>query len=138
VRPVEGDYQKLLAGWIAGERDRENALQLLFLAWMHWADPPFVTKMSDDPQAPQIWHEVYDFFGGEWSCDAEFLAVAGLMAHLFPYVLGDETVWSATAQRLKARSLALQPDGFPAKLFEGRGDFGEYFAHQSRNISTLD
>ena len=133
---TEEDYRRLREDWLAGDRDREHSLHLLFLAWMHWADPPFVTGMSDDPDADKLWQEVFAHFGGEGSSDAEFLHVAGLMAHLFPWALGDESLWKAAAERLKARSLQLRPEGFTPELFEGRGDFGEYFAHQARVAPT--
>jgi len=129
---LEKSYLELRDSWERGDRDREHVLQLFFLSWMHWADPPFVTGMSDDPRANEIWHEIFDFFGGEKSSDAEFLHVAGLMAHLFPWVLGDEIEWMTIVKRLKARSLELQPNGFPAEMFEGRGDYGKYFAGQAR------
>jgi len=110
-------------------------LHLLFLSWMHWADPPFVTGMSDDPRASDLWHEIFTYFGGENSSDPEFLAVAGMMAEIFPWALGDEKAWAEIAKRMKSRSLELQSDGFPAQMFEGRGDYGEYFAGQAKNLS---
>jgi hypothetical protein len=133
---MEEDYIQLRNSWDAGDRDRERALRLLFLAWMHWADPPFVTGLSEDPREIPLWHEIYAYFGGEDSDDAEFLHVAGLMAHLFPWVLGNESAWEATAERMRARSLQLQPEGFSPELFEGRGEFGDYFAHQARFAPT--
>ena len=133
---MEEAYRQLRDGWQAGERDREHALHLLFLAWMHWADPCFVTGMPEDPLATELWHDIFAHFGGEESFDAEFLHVAGLMAQLFPWELGDEQAWEAAANRMKMRSLRLRPDGFSPDLFEGRGDFGEYFAHQARVAPT--
>ena len=133
---MEECYLNLCDSWKRGDRDRERALQLLFLSWMHWADPPFVTGMSNDPHANELWHEIFDFFGGEKSSDQEFLHVAGMMLDLFPEVHGDSTRWEAVAKRLKARSLELQPDGFSAELFEGRSHYGEYFAHQARHQSS--
>ena len=118
--------------WSAGDRDREPALHLLFLTWMHWADPPFVTGMSDDPAAVEQWHTIFDFFGGEASSDAEFLHVAATMATITPWALGDEELWNAAAERMRARSLDLRPAGFSPATFEGRSDYGEYFAHQAR------
>lgn len=133
---VEEAYRQLRASWDAGDRDREHALHLLFLAWMHWADPPWVTGMAEDPREVELWHEIFAHFGGEGSSDAEFLHVAGLMALLFPYVLGDEEAWEAAAERVKVRSLQLRPEGFPPELFEGRGGYGRYFAHQARVAPT--
>ena len=132
---MEDAYIQLREEWFAGNRDRERALQLLFLSWMHWADPPFVTGMSDDPHAVELWHEVSLHFGGEASSDAEFLHVSGMMAHIFPWALGDEQTWEAKANRMKARSLELSPQGFPPSMFDGRGEYGNYFAHQARGSS---
>lgn len=131
---MQRDYERLKAEWLGGDRDRENTLWLLFLAWMNWADPPFVTGMAEDPEARDLWLSIFDFFGGEDAEDAEFLHVAALMADLFPYVLGDERVWLECAQRMRSRSFVLKPDGFSPQAFEGRGDYGEYFAHQARSL----
>lgn len=129
---LEPDYRRLKAAWELGHRDREDALHLLFLAWMHWADPPFVTGMEEDPDADDLWRTIFGYFDGEKSKDAEFLHVAGLMAGLFPWGLGDEVEWAARATRMEARSLDLKRDGFPPEFFEGRSDYGDYFAHQAR------
>lgn len=131
-RGVDRDYRRLKADWDNGSRDRDDALHLLFLAWMHWADPPFVTGMADAPEADKLWRAIYAYFGGEGAEDAEFLHVAGLMAGIFPWGVGDEGEWSSRAKRMKVRSLHLKPDGFPPEFFEGRGDYGAYFAHQAR------
>ena len=133
---MEDDYRRLREGWLAGDRDRERSLRLLFLAWMHWADPPFVTGMSVDQDAENLWHEVFAHFGGESSSDSEFLHVAGMMAHIFPWALGDEQTWEGAAERMKERSLQLRPEGFTPELFEGRGNYGDYFAHQARAAPT--
>lgn len=129
---LEPDYGRLKAAWELGLRDRDDALHLLFLAWMHWADPPFVTGMEDDLEADELWRTIYGYFGGEGSTDAEFLHVAGLMAGIFPWCLGDEVEWASRATRMRTRSLNLKPDGFSPKFFEGRSDYGDYFAHQAR------
>jgi hypothetical protein len=92
--------------------------------------------MSEDPRDTELWHQVFAHFGGEDSSDAEFLHVAGLMAKLFPWALGDEQIWKAAAERMKERSLQLRPEGFSPQLFEDRGDFGDYFAHQARVTLT--
>ncbi|ADL02017.1 hypothetical protein [Brevundimonas subvibrioides] len=129
---LEPDYRRLKAAWELGYRNREDALHLLFLAWMHWADPPFVTGMTDDPDAENLWLAIFSYFDGEDSADAEFLHVAGLMACIFPWGLGDEVEWASRATRMKERSLDLKPDGFSPEDFLGRSDYGDYFAHQAR------
>lgn len=134
---IELDYRRLKAAWQSGNRDREGALHLLFLAWMHWADPPFATGLEDDlPDAPDLWLAIFGYFGGEHSQDPEFLHVAALMAGLdsspFISLFGDSNEWFARAGMMEARSIQLQPEGFPPEQFEGRGDYGDYFAHHAR------
>jgi hypothetical protein len=127
---MESDYQGLKTRWLAGERDRELGLRLMFLAWMHWADPPFVTGLTDDPDAEALWRDVFAYSGGEASMDAEFLFVSGLMAELFSYALGNEDEWSQRGARMKTRALDLHPAALPFSTFENRGEYGKYFAHQ--------
>jgi hypothetical protein len=97
---------------------------------MHWADPPFVTGLEHDPAAPNLWHEVFAYFGGESSTDAEFLFVAGIMATLFPWGLGDEKEWAKSGLRMQARAKEMQPLGFASGIFDDRAEYGAYFAHQ--------
>jgi hypothetical protein len=132
VWSMEEAYLTLRAGWTTGDRDRERSLHLLFLSWWHWAEPEFLTGLSDDPTAVRLWHEIFGHFGGAASQDAEFLFVSSIMACVTPWAFGDEDVWAGTADTMMARSLLLKPDGFSPETFVGRGDYGEYFAHQSR------
>lgn len=129
---MEREYRILKARWRDGERDRELALQLMFLAWWHWAEPPFLTHLIEDADVGALWHEVFDYFGGETSADVEFQFVAGLMAHLFPYVLGDETEWESRGSRMIERAMAVQPTGLPLNTFDDRSEYGRYFSHQLR------
>ena len=129
---MEKAYWALREGWAAGDRDRERALHLLYLAWWHWAEPDFLTGLSDDPDVVKQWHEVFEHFGGEMSSDAEFLYVAAIMADITPWAFGDDKVWAGAANSMRSRSLVLKPGGFSPEAFDGRGDYGDYFAHQSR------
>jgi hypothetical protein len=133
---MEATYARLKAGWEAGDRTRDHSLQLLFLAWMHWADPPHITGLNDDPDAPSLWCAIFNDLGGEDSEDAEFLFTTGLMAGLFPWGLGDHQLWEKRAARLSARAILLRPEGVSPEDFEGRGDYGEYFAHQARSSTS--
>lgn len=128
---MEDTWRELKARWLDGNRERDLALPLLFHAWMHWADPSFVTGMTEDGDAVRIWREVYLGFGGEDSSDVEFLYVASIMTGVAPWALGDERVWRTRSERLKDRALKLRPQGFAPRDFEGRGAYGEYFAHQA-------
>ncbi len=131
---MEEAYWALRGGWAAGDRDRERALHLLYLAWWHWAEPDFQTGLSYDSDAVKQWHDIFLHFGGEASSDPEFLYVAAIMAEITPWAFGDEHVWAGAADRMTDRSLLLQPSGFSPEAFSGRGDYGDYFAHQS-NVS---
>lgn len=135
---MEETYQTVRAGWLAGNRDREAALHLLFLSWYHWAEPDFLTGLSDDTAAPGLWMEVFGFFGGEGSSDAEFLILASVMLAVAPWMLGGTSeVWAGTAQRLRARFNLLKPDGLAPEVFAGRGDYGDYFEHQSNHQGSF-
>lgn len=129
---MEEEYRNAKARWLAGERDRELGLHLMFFAWMHWADPPFVTGLTDDSDAQIIWHDAFAYFGGKSSADAEFLFAAGVMAELFSYALGDESDWHQRGERMTAKALGLKPTSFSLSTFDNRGKYGKYFAHQLR------
>ena len=129
---MESEYRELKARWLAGERDRELGLHLMFFAWMHWADPPFVTGLTGDRGAEALWRDVFAYAGGESSMDVEFLFVAGLMAKLFPYAIGDEDEWSQRGSRMKERALESKSTTLRLSTFENRGEYGKYFAHQLR------
>ena len=128
---MSSSYVALRERWKSGERDRGAALQLMFLAWMHWAEPSFLTGLDDDgPEPAALWREIFSYLGGADSSDAEFLYVAALMVELFPYALGDDQEWTQRAEELWKRARSLQPEGMAASVFEGRGEYGKYFAHQ--------
>jgi hypothetical protein len=129
---MQDAYVELKQRWLIGERDRELGLRLMFFAWMHWADPPFVTGLLDDPNDIPLWLEIFEYFGGEAASDAEFLYVTAIMASITPEELGGEDTWKPRVERRETRSKELRPEGFRPEDFERRGDYGEYFAHQSR------
>ena len=135
---------ELKDAWVRGERDRENDLDLMFHAWMHWADPNFVTGLEEDPDALRIWHQIYEYFGGAQSSDVEFLFASHIMVSLFPFILGDETEWNSAAAALKRRLQAVDASQrlktgaatrLSIEMFNGRGEYGKYFAHQLRSLS---
>ena len=131
---LKPEYQACLKRWRDGERGRELALQTMFLAWMHWADPPFVTGLDveGELEAQALWHDTFAYLNGLESDDAEFLFVAGHMAMLFPWALGPEAAWVATASKLAEKASRLGPAAYAPERFTGRGSYGEYFAHISR------
>lgn len=114
---MQGAYLVCRERWKVGERDRELALQLMFLTWMHWADPPFVTGLRGDPDALDLWRETFGWLGAEASSDAEFLAVSGVMITVTPWAFGDATEWQAKAAFLTSRVQELPPSGMSESTF---------------------
>ncbi|MGQ0661827.1 hypothetical protein [Sphingosinicella sp.] len=129
---LEERYRGLKARWREGERDREPGLELLFLAWWHWAEPPFLTDLTDDEDVDTLWHEVFAHLGGERSDDVEFLFVAGIMAEVGGYVLGIDERWRARGRRMIDRAMAAKHSPLSESTFDNRGEYGNYFAHQLR------
>ena len=127
---LQPQYSRLKKAWLRGERGREGDLDLMFHAWMHWADPPFVTGLEEDPDALRIWHEIYERFGGVRSSDAEFLFVAKVMATLTPWALGEESEWNRNSNELDRRLRACDVSSLSVNTFDGRGEYGKYFSHQ--------
>lgn len=127
---MEAYYQTLRAGWLAGDRDREQALYLLFLTWWHWAEAGN-NGLSDDPAAHEIWQQVFDHFGGENSTDPEFLFVAGIELTVTPEEFGDYDTYVSIGERMQERSRDLRPNGLLPEDFIGKGKYGEYFAYMA-------
>lgn len=99
-------YELLVAEWRAGIRDRELGLHLMFLAWYLLCEPPHLTGFDERAVAPsklpKVFGEVHYHFMATIGGDAEMLYSVGLMAHLFPYLLGDEAEFEALAERYRA------------------------------------
>lgn len=121
-------YAAWKAKWLAGSRERETALQLMFHAWMHWAEPDFLTGLNDEDFALAVWHDIFESMGGEASSDVEFLFAAGTMVALFPYMLkGDERLWAERGAYMMEQ--ADRAGTLTVAQFEGRGEYGDYFSH---------
>jgi hypothetical protein len=126
-------YELLQSRWNAGGRDRETALRLLFLAWYSCSEPPFLTGLSMDAPYADVFADVFSHLGEEQSSDPEFLFAVGVMATSFPYCIGPESEWEAVGKRCVHRAAELRPEGFEPGWFEGRGAYGNYFAHMLRH-----
>lgn len=131
---MEPRYAELEEAWLRGERGRDESLDLMFHAWMHWADPSCVSGLRDDSDALRIWHEIFDHFGGTRSSDVEFLYVAQIMVALFPWALGDEGRWGGIAAALERQLRTSDASHLSVQMFEERGEYGKYFAHQLRSM----
>jgi hypothetical protein len=132
-KPRLGDaYALLKARWYAGRRDLETGLRLMFLAWYDCAEPPCFTGLPVDEDTAGIFREVFSHFGGTECAEPELLYAVGLMAELFPWCCGDEAEWLAFSAHCRTEAGRLKPEGYPPEHFEGRGAYGDYFAHMAR------
>lgn len=129
-------YELLLAEWRRGSRDREVGLHLMFLSWYLLCEPAHFTG-HDERAAPAsgltaAFREVHEHFLPGIERDSEAHYVVDLMAHLFPWLLGDAAEMEAHAQRYRALYRELAPAGLDPGVFAGRGAYAEHFATQSQ------
>jgi hypothetical protein len=131
-------FEVFRAQWESGERDRELALHLLFLAWYLCLEPPHLTGL-DEASVPAgdlaaLCTAAHDWLlpTGADTQDAEALYVAGLAAQLCPWAFGEPSLWIARSEAYRVRYRQLLPDGISPAVFEGRGAYGDYFADQAR------
>lgn len=103
--------------WDAGERDRELALHLMFLAWYLSVEPPHLTGL-DEVRTPvsslaSVFNAAHDRLlpTGTDTDDVEALYVAGLAAPLCPWVLGETSLWIARSEAYRVRYRQLMPGG---------------------------
>lgn len=130
--PILGEaFARLKERWDAGARDTETALRLLFLCWYGIVEPPGNTGLTGDAAAQEAFGRVFAEAGG-LDADPEILFAVGHMASLFPFNLGDERKWAALGKKALECARAKNPAGCRPEHFEGRGEYGAYFAHQVR------
>lgn len=128
--PVLGrSFDMLMTRWVAGERDRETALRLLFLGWYANCEPPFLTGLHEVEHT--ICAAAFGALGDIDTSDPEVCFVVSVMADLFPWALGDESRWAQIGRTLSVRSAELQSNGVPLNVFSGRGAYGAYFTHMA-------
>lgn len=133
-------FEAFRAQWDSGERDRELALHLMFLAWYLHVEPPHLTGLDEtriqvSSLAP-VFNAAHDWLlpRGADTVDAEALYVAGLAAQLCPWALGETSLWITRSEAYRARYRELAPQGIEPAVFDGRGAYGEYFASQARVV----
>lgn len=135
--PTLGDALVLaLDEWRAGNSDREIRLHLLFLTWYCNIEPSELTGLNTttiaSSELPGVFQDVYATFADGILDDAEALYVVGLMAHLSPWLLGEDVpTWEARSKEFQIRYRKLLPEGISRDLFKGRGAYGDYFAGQA-------
>lgn len=122
--------------WRSENRDRELRLHLLFLAWYCNIEPSHLTGLDKTSIAttelPDIFQDVYAAFSDGITDDAEALYVVGLMAHLSPWLLGEDVpTWETRSKEFQVLYQKLLPDGIDPDRFKERGAYGDYFAGQA-------
>lgn len=131
-KPTLGrSYELLNERWQNGARDRETALRLLFLAWYSCSEPAHLTGLGAANPAPQLITDLFTNVGGEDAANEEVWFVVSIMAEVAPWCLGDEKYWQEVGQRFRSRLRERDVRVRPA-LFDRRGAYGDYFAHQAR------
>jgi hypothetical protein len=127
-------YTAFREQWRSGDRDRELALHLFFLAWYLAIEPPHLTGFSESGEdLPAMAEETHAFLlpNGAASTDAEALFIVGLAAYMFGWFFGDEKLWEARSQAYRRRYRELAPGGIDPAVFNERGYYGKYYADQS-------
>jgi hypothetical protein len=128
-------YALLRDQWRAGERDRELALHLGFLAWYLNTEPPHLTGAGvPSDELSKLAAEVHDWLlpDGAASLDVEALYVIGIGAGMFAWAFGDEPLWEARSEAYGRRYRQLCPDGIPADVFANRGAYGSYYENRAK------
>lgn len=126
VNALGESFSLLLARWQAGARDEETAVRLLFLCWYRVVEPLWLTGLYEETGS--LFTEVFEQAGGEEHATPLVLLAVGVMAGMFPWVVGDEIAWAETAERLERKARELQPD-IGSESFSGLGEAGRYFRH---------
>jgi hypothetical protein len=129
---------KLLEQWNAGNHSRELGLDLMFHCWSLNVESIFLTGF-DQARADELgldfaetFNEVHDWFALELRHDPEMLFAVAVMGEITPWALGDENVWIARSLEYRNLYALLEPTGLEPELFDGRSEYGKYFAHQLR------
>lgn len=134
--PRLGDaYAMLTARWQAGRSDLETGLRLMFLAWYACAEPTDLTGLPADEDTSVVFREVFARFGGTASTEPELLHAVALMCDMCPWccdATGADAAWSKVGVQCSKQARRLKPEGYPPEHFNGRGAYGDYFAHMAR------
>jgi hypothetical protein len=102
---------------------------LLFLVWFSYAEPLFLTELPGAVPS-SLFGEISDSLGLETTEDAELLFVAKVMIEVCDWGYTSEEGVRASVDRIRQRVEARSFDVSP-EVFENRGAFGDYFAHQA-------
>ena len=121
------EWQQLSHKWQQGDRDRETCLRAAYIVWISRVELPFCNDLAEGLPVELVM-EAFRHLGGETAVDPEVLFVFSVMAAVADWGLGDAAYWSAIGQEFSER---LGSDFPTPTVFEGRGAYGEYFAHQA-------
>lgn len=131
-------YELLREQWESGERDRELALHLIFLAWYLIIEPSHLTGLDEARISSEslvgVFNTVHDWLLPTGTNDAEALYVVGLPASMFPWALGDHELWAVRSEAYRIRYRQLAPEGIDPAVFDSRGAYGDYFESQARVV----
>ncbi|MBS2027372.1 MAG: hypothetical protein JST54_05650 [Deltaproteobacteria bacterium] len=133
-RTLPQAFELLRRAWLDGERERELALHLMFLAFYLLIEPPSLTGLDVSKEASRdtlrMFREAHAWLlpDGAHSDDAEGLYVASLTIRLGLLYDGDNGEWGQRGVAYRARHERLCPNGMSPDVFVGRGYYGHYFA----------
>jgi hypothetical protein len=133
-KPTLGkSYEMLLERWEGGARDRETALRLLFLAWYTYARAGD-TGLSADV-SPELFRDLATTLNLRTTADEEVCFVLHIMTQVAAWPFGgiaEERYWAERGEMCAAHFGDRLKRTSPG-IFEDRGEYGYYFAHQARN-----
>ncbi|HTK37091.1 MAG TPA: hypothetical protein VL325_01250 [Pyrinomonadaceae bacterium] len=131
-------YKILKAAWDKGNRDREVALHLMFIAWYGIIEPSHITGFIESDEEKhklnQVLFDVHEHFKARISDDAEMLYTFGLMASMEYYMLERPDYWEKIGIEYRPLYRALAPNGLDSSIFKDRGAYGEYYEMQSQTL----
>jgi hypothetical protein len=107
-----------------------------FVDWYRDIEPTHPTGLNQTviqpSQLPVILKGACSTCAGELSDDAEALHIIGLIAHLYPWCIGEDVpTWEARSKACQVRYRELASKGIDSARFEGRGTCRDYFADQA-------
>jgi hypothetical protein len=128
-------YMILKQLWDEGDRDRELALHLMFLAWFGMTEPVHITGFPKfeymDQDLQTFFSEVHDFFVPTICSDPEMMYIVGLIANMFGHSFDNPEKWEKIAKDYQWRYRIYYRYGIDPSIFENRGAYGDYFFGQA-------
>ena len=128
-------YTILKQLWDEGDRDRELALHLMFLAWFGMTEPEHITGFPKfnymDPGLQTVFSQVHNYYVPTIHGDPEMMFVIGLIANMYGHSFDNPGKWEKIANDYQRRYRTFYRYGIDPAIFAGRGAYGDYFAGQA-------